>query len=104
MTRIRTLSPEDVQHLQSALRIAIRTERTYLQHERPHLPPGAAQTIAERIAAFQTLADGLSSSAPPELPTPELPTPELPTPELPTPELPTPELPMEDAMEDAKQT
>lgn len=68
--KLQALTPADVQRLQCALRIAIRTERTYLQHERPHLPPDAAQAIAERIAAFQTLADGLSSSAPPELPTP----------------------------------
>ena len=69
MTRIRTLTPVDVQRLQSALRIAIRTERTYLKHERPHMPPGAINTTERRIRAFQTLADGLSSSAPPELPT-----------------------------------
>lgn len=69
--RLHALTPADVQRLQCALRIAIRAERIYLRHERPHLPPTAAQVIAERIAAFQTLADGLSSSAPPELPAPE---------------------------------
>lgn len=68
MTRIRTLTPADVQHIQSALRIAIRTERTYLKHDRAHMPPGAIQNIANRIRAFEQLADGLSSSAPPELP------------------------------------
>ena len=67
MTRIRTLSPEDVQHLQSALRIAIRTERTYLQHERPHLPPGAAQRSATRMPGRTSSkaagADALGSCA-----------------------------------------
>ena len=70
MTRIRTLTPADVQHLQSALRIAIRTERTTLQHDRAHMPPGAIQNMTNRVRAFEQLADGLSSSALPELPTP----------------------------------
>ena len=70
MTRIRTLTPADVQHIQSALRIAIRTERTYLRHERPHLRADAIATLSARIDAFERIADGLSSSALPELPTP----------------------------------
>ncbi|MBP9033792.1 MAG: hypothetical protein KBG29_07850 [Pseudomonadales bacterium] len=68
MARITALSPEDVQHLQAALRIAIRTERTALHHERPHLPRGAINAIERRIRAFERLADGLSPSLPPELP------------------------------------
>ena len=54
--------------LRAALRIALRTERTYLQHERPHLPPGAINITERRIRAFERLADDLSSSRPPALP------------------------------------
>ena len=68
MARITALSPEDVQHLQAALRIAIRTERTTLQHERPHLPRGAIDVMEARIRDMVQIADGLSPSRPPELP------------------------------------
>lgn len=73
MTRIRTLTPDDVQMIQTALRIALRTERTYLSHERQHLNVGALGLLQGRVDAMQRLADGLSSSTPPALPMEEPP-------------------------------
>ena len=66
--KITALSPDDVDTIRAALRIAIRTERTYLQHERPHLNPGALGLLEGRVRTFERLADGLSSSRPPALP------------------------------------
>ena len=74
MTRLRrlhALTSADVDTLKSALRLAIRTERQTLQHDRRHLPPGAVASIEARIRSMETLADGLSPSAPPALPAAE---------------------------------
>lgn len=63
-----TLTPADVDTLKSALRLAIRTEKQALSHERRHLPPGAIQSIETRIRSMEQLADGLRPGTPPELP------------------------------------
>lgn len=68
MTRLTSLSPAHVDTLRSALRLAIRTERQTLSHERRHMPPGAIQSVEARIRDMQALADGLSPSVPPSLP------------------------------------
>lgn len=60
-----TLSPEHVDTLRAALRIAIRTEVTTLSHERAHMPPGAIENAEARIRRMRELADGLSPSQPP---------------------------------------
>lgn len=62
------LTPADVDTLKSALRLAIRTEKQTLSHERSHLPPGAIQSIETRIRSMERLADGLRPGTPPELP------------------------------------
>lgn len=66
--RLTALTPADVDAIRAALRLAIRTERQTLHHERPHLPPGAVATVTARIAELERLADGLRPSAPPSLP------------------------------------
>ena len=71
MTRLTSLSPAHVDTLRSALRLAIRTEKQTLSHERRHMPPGAVQSVEARIRDMQALADGLSPSAPPALPAAE---------------------------------
>lgn len=71
MTRLTSLSPAHVDTLKSALRLAIRTEKQTLSHERRHMPPGAIQNAEARIRAMEALADGLSPSAPPALPAAE---------------------------------
>ena len=71
MTRLTSLSPAHVDTLRSALRLAIRTERQTLSHERRYLPPGAVQSVEARIRDMQALADGLSPSVPPALPAAE---------------------------------
>ena len=71
MTRLTSLSPAHVDTLRSALRLAIRTEKQTLSHERRHMPPGAVQNVEARIRDMQALADGLSPSAPPALPAAE---------------------------------
>ena len=71
MTRLRRLSAltsADVDTLKSALRLAIRTERQTLHHDRARMPAGAVANVQARITAMETLADGLSPSAPPALP------------------------------------
>lgn len=69
--RLHTLTPAHVDTLKSALRLAIRTEKQTLSHERRHMPPGAIQSVEARIRAMEALADGLSPSAPPALPAAE---------------------------------
>ena len=66
--RLTALTPGDVDTIRAGLRLAIRTERQTLHHERPHLPAGAVVTITARIAELERLADGLRPSAPPALP------------------------------------
>ena len=68
MARMTALTPAHVDTIRAALRIAIRTERTTLQHERPHLPRGAIDVMEARIRDMVQIADGLSPSRPPELP------------------------------------
>lgn len=65
------LTPADVDTLKSALRLAIRTEKQTLSHERPHLPAGAIQSIETRIRDMERLADGLRPGTPPVLPAAE---------------------------------
>ena len=66
--KITTLTPAHVDTIRAALRIAIRTERTTLHHERPHMLPGAIDAMEARIRDMVQIADGLSPSLPPELP------------------------------------
>lgn len=66
--RLTALTSAHVDTLRSALRLAIRTEKQTLSHERRHMPPGAIQNTEARIRAMEALADGLSPSAPPALP------------------------------------
>ena len=66
--RLHTLTPAHVDTLKSALRLAIRTEKQILSHERRYMPLGAVQNTEARIRAMEALADGLSPSAPPALP------------------------------------
>ena len=69
--RLHTLTPAHVDTLKSALRLAIRTEKQTLSHERRHMPLGAVQNVEARIRDMEALADGLSPSRPPSLPTAE---------------------------------
>ena len=71
MTRLTSLSPAHVDTLRSALRLAIRTEKQTLSHERRHMPPGAIQNAEARIRDMQALADRLSPSVLPALPAAE---------------------------------
>ena len=66
--RLHTLTPAHVDTLKSALRLAIRTEKQTLSHERQYMPLGAVQNVEARIRDMEALADGLSPSAPPALP------------------------------------
>ena len=66
--RLHTLTSAHVDTLKSALRLAIRTEKQILSHERRYMPLGAVQSVEARIRDMQALADGLSPSVPPELP------------------------------------
>ena len=66
--RLHALTSTHVDTLKSALRLAIRTEKQTLSHERRHMPPGAIQNTEARIRAMEALADGLRPSAPPALP------------------------------------
>lgn len=66
--RLHALTSAHVDTLKSALRLAIRTEKQTLSHERRHMSPGAVQNVEARIRDMETLADGLSPSAPPALP------------------------------------
>ena len=69
--RLHTLTSAHVDTLKSALRLAIRTEKQILSHERRYMPLGAVQNVEARIRDMEALADGLSSSAPPALPAAE---------------------------------
>lgn len=69
--RLHALTSAHVDTLKSALRLAIRTEKQTLSHERRHMPPGAIQNAEARIRAMEALADGLSPSVPPALPAAE---------------------------------
>ena len=66
--RLHALTSAHVDTLKRALRLAIRTEKITLSHERRHLPPQAVTAMEASIRAMEKLADGLSPSAPPELP------------------------------------
>lgn len=69
--RLHTLTSAHVDTLKSALRLAIRTEKQILSHERQYMPLGAVQNVEARIRDMEALADDLSPSAPPALPAAE---------------------------------
>ena len=69
--RLHTLTSAHVDTLKSALRLAIRTEKQILSHERRYMPLGAVQNVEARIRDMEALADGLSPSRPPSLPAAE---------------------------------
>ena len=66
--RLHALTSAHVDTLKRALRIAIRHDKQTLHHDAKHMQPGVLAQARAAIRAMEQLADGLSPSAPPELP------------------------------------
>jgi hypothetical protein len=66
--RLHALTPAHVDTLKRALRIAIRHDRQTLSIERARMTQASIEQSKLTIRAMEQLADGLSPSAPPELP------------------------------------
>lgn len=66
--RLHALTSAHVDTLKRALRIAIRTEKITLRHERKFMAEATIAQAMANIRAMEQLADGLSPSAPPEQP------------------------------------